>query len=110
MAEKSELPFPEALQELLDDNWIQVGSEWVREPISGAELARRVRERGWGSQWTVSVLMRGELKPTMHAMENIAAVLDEKPEFFAEYRLAKARQRLDPNVVGLRKALKNLGE
>jgi hypothetical protein len=41
-------------------------------------------------------------------MEAIATALETEPETFAEYRLAKARRELDPDVSGLQPALATL--
>jgi len=95
----SKKPFPQAVQELLDEH-----------EISQRELVRRTRTRGWGSPGTISFLMRDEMPPSIRAMEAIARALQVPPEHFAEYRLAIARRQLDPNVVGVKRALRNLGE
>lgn len=95
----SKKPFHDALADLLGE-----------QEVSQSELARRVRGRGWGSKSAVNLLARGELEPTIKAMSAIAKALTVSPEYFAEYRLAVARQRLDPRAVGLATALRNLGE
>lgn len=94
---KSSKPFSESVRELLDEA-----------EISQRELIRRTRRHGWGSTGTISFLMTDEMPPTQQAMEAIARALEVKPEHFAEWRLAEARRRLDPAVVGFKTALGNL--
>jgi transcriptional regulator with XRE-family HTH domain len=95
---ESNRPFPETLKTLLK-----------MQRISQRELMRRTRAKdGWGSPGTISELWRGNLRPSMKAMESIAGALDESPRTFAEYRLAEAREKLDPDVTGLQRALDNL--
>jgi transcriptional regulator with XRE-family HTH domain len=91
-------PFQVALKEFLAEN-----------EISQRELIRRTRKRGWGSTGAISLLLADEAPPSVRAMEAIATGLGIRPEFFAEYRLAKARSCLDPQVVGLEAALNGLG-
>lgn len=94
----SKRPFGETLQSILDE-----------EQISQRELGRRcVSESDWGSNRTIAQLVRGELRPSLVAMENIAKALRIDPATFAEYRLVVARNRLDPDKVGLKRALKTL--
>lgn len=76
--------------------------------IGQRELARRTALHGWGSHTTIGRLTQNELKPSLQAMEQIAYALGVPPETFAEYRLGKARAKLDPAQVGLKAALKNL--
>lgn len=74
------------------------------------ELQRRTqRNAGWGALSTIGSLLNGQLKPSFEAMEHIAQALEIRPEYFAEYRLEKRRRELDPEYVGLSRALKNLG-
>lgn len=117
--EQSNRPFPEALADvmenppkaLLDD--LQATSD-TRGPlfkldrISMRELHRRCQANGWGAISTIQKLAVGELRPTAEAMEHIAEALMIPPTYFAEYRLAKARQALNEEAVGLKKALANL--
>lgn len=91
-------PFSEALKELLEERG------W-----SLRELARRTQnETEWGALSTLHALLMGYTGPTPEAIERIAHVLRVKPEYFAEYRLAQERAALDPDVVGLDKALARL--
>ena len=100
MPRRSDEPFPVALQKLLDER------EWTQR-----ELSRRTsKELGWGSHTAIALLLRGELEPTTEAMEAVAKVMRLSPSFFPEYRMAKARDQVDPRVVGFRRALRNLSE
>lgn len=94
---ESTQPFNETLRSIMD-----------MADVSNRELTRRCRERGWGSLATINRLVLGEVRPSMNAMESIATALKVKPETFSEYRLGKARRQLDPEQVGLSKALKAL--
>lgn len=86
-------------------------AEILRErEMSQRQLARLTAQNGWGSPATIARLVDGTLPPTMRAMEEIARALHVRPQRFAEYRLAKARRGLDPGAVGIRRALRNLGE
>jgi transcriptional regulator with XRE-family HTH domain len=91
-------PFREALLELLE-----------KEGISQRELIRRTRRHGWGATGTITNIMSADSSPSVRAMEAIARALQIKPEHFAEYRLAKARNALDPDIVGVDAALNGLG-
>lgn len=46
-------------------------------------------------------------KPSALAIEAIARALEQPPESFPHYRLAVARQRLDPDIAGLERAVEN---
>jgi transcriptional regulator with XRE-family HTH domain len=94
---RSTKPFPETLASIME-----------MEEISHRELARRCQRRGWGSLGTINQLVRGVLRPSLQAMKAVSTALQIEPETFAEYRLLVARRKLDPEVVGLAKALKNL--
>lgn len=95
--DQSEQPLPKTLRKLLEE-----------EGISQRELARRTRRHGWGSVPAINMLCLGKLAPTIEAMEAIATALKINPDTFAEYRLATVRRDLDPEKVGLRKALRSL--
>lgn len=71
---------------------------------------RRLAAKSGISQSAVSVLLLGELRPSMEAIERIAKALDVEPEYFAEYRLDKRRDELDWRTRPLDRALKALGE
>ena len=88
-------PFPDALSDLL-----------IQQDVSLRELSRRTMADGdWGRPSSLSLLMRGEMPPTYEAMERIAKALHVSPRYFAEYRLAETRRRLDPRHVPLEEAL-----
>jgi transcriptional regulator with XRE-family HTH domain len=60
---------------------------------------------------TIKQLERGaRLQPRVHTIELLAAALDVPPAEFLEYRLAKAREALDEQQVGLAAALRTLAE
>jgi transcriptional regulator with XRE-family HTH domain len=100
MAMRTSKPFPDAVQALLAER------DW-----SLRELSRRTKgESDWGSLSTMHLILKGDLRPTPEAIEKIASALRVPPEHFAEYRLAQGRRQLDPEAVGLKKALSNLGE
>lgn len=91
--------FSEAMRELLAEH-----------ELSQRELSRRTRKHGWGSQGYLSFVMNDQQSPTPEGMEAIAKALKIRPEYFAEYRLARARESLDPAAVGLKVALRNLAK
>jgi hypothetical protein len=96
----SDKPFPEAVTELLEER------DW-----SIRELSRHVRsESGWGALSTIHFMVRGDMPPSETGLKAISHALRVKPEHFAEYRLLKARESLDPEKVGVRRALKALDE
>lgn len=94
---ESKKPFPDTLKAILET-----------EEVTHRELSRRCKERGWGALGTINRLVNGELRPSMRAMAAVAAALRVKPETFAEYRLGAMREQLDPEVAGLKKALRTL--
>lgn len=96
----SDRAFPAALDDLLSE------LEW-----SNRHLAKLTKERfGWGSHGTINFLLNGQLAPSRKAMEVIAASAGVAPTYFAEYRLLRARDQLDPDQVGLETAPRNLAE
>jgi transcriptional regulator with XRE-family HTH domain len=56
----------------------------------------------------INMLAKGHDRPSMRAMELIAQACSVDPDYFAEYRLARAMRELDPTEVGLEQALENL--
>jgi transcriptional regulator with XRE-family HTH domain len=72
-----------------------------------AESTRRIDGKGI-THAHINMLANGHDKPSMRAMELIAAACDVEPGYFAEYRLAAAMRELDPAEVGLEQALENL--
>ena len=82
-----------------------------KQDIGVRELSRATRARaGWGAPNTISLLMRGDIPPTIEGMEIIAGVLGISPDYFAEYRMAVRRRALDPKRVGFRAALAALDD
>jgi transcriptional regulator with XRE-family HTH domain len=72
-----------------------------------AEATRQVDGKGM-THAHINMLAKGHDKPSMRAMELIAAACGVAPDHFAEYRLAAAMRELDPTEVGLEQALENL--
>jgi transcriptional regulator with XRE-family HTH domain len=95
----SRKPFGDALRELMGQRG-----------LSYRELAEATRAHdGRGMTHAhINMLANGHDKPSMRAMELIAAVCEVNPSYFAEYRLAAAMRELDPAEVGLEQALENL--
>jgi transcriptional regulator with XRE-family HTH domain len=56
----------------------------------------------------INMLANGHDRPSVRAMELIAKACGADPQYFAEYRLAIAMRELDPEQVGLERALQNL--
>ena len=80
----------------------------ARSPTAGlAEATRKLDGKGI-THAHINMLANGHDKPSMRAMELIAAACDIDPDYFAEYRLAAAMRELDPAEVGLEQALENL--
>lgn len=95
---KSNKPFPETVQHLID-----------MEGISQRELTRRLNRKGWRhDNSTLARIVRGDVPATPPHIEAIAAGLGVLPETFVEYRLWKIRRDYDPDVVGITKAVANL--
>ena len=72
-----------------------------------AEATRKLDGKGI-THAHINMLANGHDKPSMRAMELIAAACGVDPDYFAEYRLAAAMRELDPSEVGLEQALENL--
>ncbi len=72
-----------------------------------AEATRALDGKGM-THAHINMLANGHDRPSMRAMELIAAACGVDPDYFAEYRLAAAMRELDPAEVGLEQALKNL--
>lgn len=109
---RSKKPFAETLKALLEEH-----------DISQRGLALKTKEHAKRrpngprdakpkplSVPAVNKMVRGEFPPSYEAMEIIAAALGESPEVFAEYRLDTEKRKYDWRIVGLKKALVNLGE
>jgi transcriptional regulator with XRE-family HTH domain len=99
MNSHSRKPFGDALRELMRQRALS-----YREL---AEATRTLDGRGM-THAHINMLANGHDKPSMRAMELIAAVCEVDPRYFAEYRLAAAMRELDPAEVGLEQALENL--
>ena len=92
-------PFGESLRALMDARSLTYRGL--------AEATRKLDGKGI-THAHINMLANGHDKPSMRAMELIAAACDVDPDYFAEYRLAAAMRELDPSEVGLEQALENL--
>jgi transcriptional regulator with XRE-family HTH domain len=99
MSPQSNSPFGESLRSLMEEHG-----------FSYRALAQRTRELdGKGMTHAhINMLAKGHDRPSMRAMELIARACGVEPDYFAEYRLARAMRELDPTEVGLDQALENL--
>jgi transcriptional regulator with XRE-family HTH domain len=94
----SNKPISESLPELLTERG------WT-----GRELERQMKRKGQGlSSFSIVKLINGELPPTFNTMRRIAATLNISPRHFAEYRMAEARDELDPRKTPWKTAMRNL--
>jgi transcriptional regulator with XRE-family HTH domain len=99
MTSPSTQPFGDALRALMDARSLTYRGL--------AEATRKLDGKGI-THAHINMLANGHDKPSMRAMELIAAACEVEPEYFAEYRLAAAMRELDPAEVGLEQALENL--
>ena len=99
MTRPSTKPFGEALRTLMDERSLTFRGL--------AEATRKLDGKGI-THAHINMLANGHDKPSMRAMELIAAACRIDPDYFAEYRLAAAMRELDPAEVGLEQALENL--
>jgi transcriptional regulator with XRE-family HTH domain len=99
MTNPSTQPFGESLRALMDARSLTYRGL--------AEATRRLDGKGI-THAHINMLANGHDKPSMRAMELIAAACGIEPDYFAEYRLAAAMRQLDPAEVGLEQALENL--
>jgi len=99
MIPESNLPFGDALRELMGGRGLTYRSL--------AEATRAFDGRGL-THAHINMIANGHDRPSMRAMELIAAACGVEPDHFAEYRLAAAMRELDPAEVGLEQALQNL--
>jgi transcriptional regulator with XRE-family HTH domain len=95
----SDKPFGDALRALMAERALTYRGL--------AEATRQLDGKGI-THAHINMLANGHDKPSMRAMELIAAACDVDPDYFAEYRLAAAMRELDPAEVGLERALENL--
>ena len=99
MTAPSTKPFGESLRSLMDERSLTYRGL--------AEATRKLDGKGI-THAHINMLANGHDKPSMRAMELIAAACAVDPDYFAEYRLAAAMRELDPAEVGLEQALENL--
>jgi transcriptional regulator with XRE-family HTH domain len=99
MTRPSMQPFGDALRALMDAHSLTYRGL--------AEATRKLDGKGI-THAHINMLANGHDKPSMRAMELIAAACEIEPDYFAEYRLAAAMRELDPAEVGLEQALENL--
>ena len=99
MTRPSTQPFGEALRILMESRSLTYRGL--------AEATRKLDGKGI-THAHINMLANGHDKPSMRAMELIAAACEIEPDYFAEYRLAAAMRELDPAEVGLEQALENL--
>lgn len=102
--------FPEALRLLMQ-----------LEGVSERGLSKRIQQRGYEmSHSNLHRIYKGAFPIILDSeetqgtnpstLEAIAAALHVAPEFFAEYRLWKARRRFNPKADGWEQAIENLRE
>ena len=99
MKKPSTEPFGDALRALMGERELSYRQL--------AEATRRVDGKGM-THAHINMLANGHDRPSMRAMELIAAACGVQADYFAEYRLAAAMRELDPTEVGLEQALANL--
>lgn len=99
MNDQSTQPFGQALRALMEARGYSYRGL--------ADAIRGIDDKGI-THAHLNMLANGHDKPSLRAMELIAQACGVAPEYFAEYRLAVAMRELDPNVVGLERALENL--
>ena len=93
MTRPSTKPFGESLRALMDERSLTYRGL--------AEATRKLDGKGI-THAHINMLANGHDKPSMRAMELIAAACGVDPDYFAEYRLAAAMRELDPAEVGSR--------
>ena len=99
MSSQSSQPFGEALRELMEARGLSYRAL--------ADATRQLDGKGM-THAHINMLARGHDRPSMRAMELLGQALGVDPDYFAEYRLARAMRELDPAEVGLEQALDNL--
>jgi transcriptional regulator with XRE-family HTH domain len=95
----SDEPFGEALRTLMSERELS---------YRGLAEATRLLDGKGMTHAHINMLANGHDKPSMRAMELIAQACRVEPGYFAQYRLAGAMRELDPEEVGLERALENL--
>ena len=99
MSYESNKPFGDSLRQLMEERGLSYRGL--------AQLTRQLDGRGM-THAHINMLAKGHDRPSMRAMELIAQACGVDPDYFAEYRLARAMRELDPTEVGLEQALTNL--
>ena len=84
-----------------------------REQLTYRELADRIRavdyEENRGINYaTLNLIVNGRDQPSQRVMKLAARAFGLEPDYFAEYRMAKAMAELDWRRVGFDEALRNL--
>jgi len=100
---KSVRPFMRALAEALRE-----GKHPSVTPDGNVNWAIFARDLPQMHYETLRKIRSGDRKLDARAIEEISTAAGITPEYFAEYRLIKAREMFDPRVVGLDQALANL--
>jgi hypothetical protein len=101
-------PFVEAFAALKDEKNLTVDDVYWEMRQRFPE-SKDSRERG-ASLSTLQKMAAGAQHPTVLVMERVAVALGSHPHHFIEYRLAKARERIDERVVGLDEAWQTLSQ
>lgn len=86
---------------------LQLGKGWSRARLISEASGYKVKGTAPETIRNAVDERRGRLWPSQVAIEAIARALGVHPNEFTVYRIQKARERLDPNVVGLASALAN---
>lgn len=97
MTDYTDREFPEAVKDLLHNR-----------QMSQRELARALKKKGGPGLSALNYVLSGDVRPSKRMMESVAKAFNIDPEYFPEYRLAIARDELDPDAVGLDAALRVL--
>lgn len=101
--EPARVPFGRAVNDLLRE------SEWVTSTGS-PNLNSFAQQLDGFHRETLRKAMAGERMPTPALMEEVARVLQVKPDHFVEYRLQTIQREFDVRQVGFEKALENLAD
>ena len=99
MNDQSDKPFGESLRLLMRERGLTYRGL--------ADAIGALDERGL-THAHINMLATGHDRPSIRAMELIARACGVDPNYFAEYRLSIAMRELDPEEVGLDRALQNL--
>lgn len=99
MNDQSDKPFGDSLRLLMRERGLTYRGL--------ADAIGALDERGM-THAHINMLANGHDRPSIRAMELIARACEVDPSYFAEYRLATAMRELDPEEVGLDRALQTL--